>query len=600
MNFAVVLPDATAAYQPVTSEILEAFGKVEVLLLNGRDSYHLASSAPERIKFVMWWRDDLADRAACTFERSFVEMLAAGWRKGQQLHTVVHAAFANAKGAMRADATSGTGTPHLHCCCHSKSTFVMPWTENPHFTGRTADLFALYDQLRSDGSSGRQLLTHKAVVQAHGGVGKTQLAVRYCFMFRGEYPGGVFCLLADTTQSLYGSVRKVCTALQLPCAGDSDDSTVVAGFKQHLQQRSDWLLLVDNADDKEVLLELPSCLPSRGHIIVTSRVPCGDDLGASTMHIGTAGIEQAMVFMVRRARGVSEHEAVLVVTKLEQEQPEEFEALQWLAGDGDADEPGLGGLFVAMEQAGAYMLKTGGCTFAKYIRKYRKGGLKLLQRQKISEISLPNDQLARNERAERTVVNTFALNIESFGQYTKRLLQIISYLAPEQIAEQLLLDISADLAMTAQLKQEGSSDEDDAEDRLEDATNELRGYSMLERSSSASAEDVGNEYTIHRMVQAVCRKVLPLDPESLELLVKYLNRKLQEYIGADSSSWQVGAVLLSHAVVVCTHCKRQKDTPASTKMLMESVARAANKNCNYRTALKYWQQVLEVAQTAGK
>ena len=92
-----------------------------------------------------------------------------------------------------------------------------------------------------------------------------------------------------------------------------------------------------------------------------------------------------------------------------------------------------------------------------------------------------------------------------------------------------------------------------------------------------------------------------MDPESLELLVKYLNRKLQEYIDADSSSWQVGAVLLSHAVVVCTHCKRQKDTPpASTKMLMESVARAANKNCNYRTALKYWQQVSEVAQTAGK
>jgi hypothetical protein len=454
-------------------------------------------------------------------------------------------------------------------------------------------LFTLYDQLRSDG-------THKAVVQAYGGVGKTQLAVRYCFMFRGEYPGGVFCLLADTTQSLYGSVRKACKALQLSCAGDSDDSEVVAGFKQHLQQRSDWLLLVDNADEKEVLRELPSCLPSGGHVIVTSRVPCGDDLGAATMHISTAGIEQAMAFMVRRACGVSEREAALMVAKMEQEQPEEFEALQWLAGDGDADEPGLGGLFVAMEQAGAYMLQKDGCTFAKYVRRYRKGGLKLLQRQEMSKVALPDDQLARNERAERTVVNTFALNIESFGPYSKRLLQVISYLAPEQIAEQLLLGISADLAMNGQSKQAGSSDQDDAEEKLEDAMDELQGYSLLERSSSASTGGGGSEYTIHRMVQAVCRKVLPLEPELLELLAKHFGCKLGEYVDAEVSNWQVGATILSHAVVVCAHSERRKETPASTKALLESVARAADKNCNYRTALDYWQRVLEISQTAGE
>jgi hypothetical protein len=154
--------------------------------------------------------------------------------------------------------------------------------------------------------------------------------------------------------------------------------------------------------------------------------------------------------------------------------------------------------------------------------------------------------------------------------------------------------------MNEQSKQEGSSDEDGAEERLEDAMDELQGYSLLERSFGASTGGGGSEYTIHRMVQAVCRKVLPLESELLELLAKHLDCKLREYVDAEASSWQVGATILSHAVVVCAHSERRKDTPASTKVLLESVARAAVKNCNYRTALDYWRRVLEISQTAGE
>jgi hypothetical protein len=81
--------------------------------------------------------------------------------------------------------------------------FFVPHKYNPNFVGRSDDLktlhAALQDQTTNDAANGGgdAVGIIPAGVTGMGGIGKTQLAVRYAYDYRAHYPDGIYWLTVD-------------------------------------------------------------------------------------------------------------------------------------------------------------------------------------------------------------------------------------------------------------------------------------------------------------------------------------------------------------------------------------------------------------------
>ena len=108
--------------------------------------------------------------------------------------------------------------------------------ERDRFVGRTADLQALAALLDSREGPARLVTLH-----GPGGMGKTRLALRHAWAWRGGFPGGVwFCDLAQA-RSLDSVLQAVAMALDVPLGADP-----VAQLGRAIAGRERCLLILDN------------------------------------------------------------------------------------------------------------------------------------------------------------------------------------------------------------------------------------------------------------------------------------------------------------------------------------------------------------------
>ncbi|MGH2481131.1 MAG: AAA family ATPase, partial [Ktedonobacteraceae bacterium] len=102
-----------------------------------------------------------------------------------------------------------------------------------------------------------------------GGLGKTQLALEYAYRHRDEYRY-IFWTLADTHSTLSAEYSKIAELLDLPGKNQAEQRYIVEAVKSWLEKNSGWLLILDNADDLELLSAfLPTTPP--GQLLLTTR-----------------------------------------------------------------------------------------------------------------------------------------------------------------------------------------------------------------------------------------------------------------------------------------------------------------------------------------
>ena len=92
-------------------------------------------------------------------------------------------------------------------------------------------------------------------------MGKTQLMLRYFYAHRHAYDY-VFWMVMDTKSSAISSYRDLAINLGLDdkTAMDGSEKKVIEWVRSWLQERTGWILLLDNADDvmsSEVFQHLP-------------------------------------------------------------------------------------------------------------------------------------------------------------------------------------------------------------------------------------------------------------------------------------------------------------------------------------------------------
>ncbi|HEU5382794.1 MAG TPA: FxSxx-COOH system tetratricopeptide repeat protein [Ktedonobacteraceae bacterium] len=338
----------------------------------------------------------------------------------------------------------------------------VPFVRNPFFTGREQVLSQLQAALSQESCSAA--LTQSCALHGLGGIGKTQVAVEYAYQHRSEYEA-VLWVEAEAPTPLASSFVALADLLALPeRVEEKNQSKIAAAVLRWLNRHQGWLLIFDNVED---LVQLKPFLPASGQgtLLLTTRLHTLGTL-AQQVEISPMTMDEGVAFLLARTgrRPVRE-----------------------IDGDVDAHEltaarelvAAMGGLPLALDQAGAYIEATG-CTLAHYNRLYHEHTALLLHRR---------GQTGEDHPSSVASTVSFALRrVEAHSSAAAELLRLCAFLAPDAIPQELFLSESKGDAQTAL-----------AFDALrwDEALGVLRRYSLITRHTNAGL------LSIHRLVQVV-------------------------------------------------------------------------------------------------
>jgi hypothetical protein len=236
----------------------------------------------------------------------------------------------------------------------------VPYLRNTFFTGRDALLL----QLRAHFLAGQTAVLTQGpqALSGLGGIGKTQVAVEYAYRYARDYDA-VLWARAESEEALHASYIACAALLRLSVQQAREQEIVIAAVKGWFQAHRNWLLILDNADDLDLL---PPFLPSAstGHILLTTRA-WDMQRFATRREVEILPVERAATFLLQRAGPLAPD------AELAQAPAGDRDLAMQLAGE-------LGGLPLALDQAGAYLEATG-TDLAAYQRIYRKYRQQLLQ-----------------------------------------------------------------------------------------------------------------------------------------------------------------------------------------------------------------------------
>jgi tetratricopeptide (TPR) repeat protein len=350
----------------------------------------------------------------------------------------------------------------------------LPATRLSDFFADPLDHLAqLRRQLEATGSSA---LLAAATVQGMGGVGKTQLALKYSLSFQAEYVG-VWWLQAETSALLEQECMLFCAKQGLTLAPGEPAAAAMCAW---LAEQGRWLLVYDNAEDPALL---QSYLPQTGphHVLITSRRQGWEGMAALALDVWRE--DEALQFLRPR-----------------------LAALAGGGADGQMDTQlraltqALDGLPLALEQACAY------------ISKNKVSVLSYVER--IQAHTHAAGLLDKNDSrfCTRSVLATLSLAFEKLSEPAQALLGLCAWLAAEPIPEYLFTDITEELTaefgnlLPPALQAKMSDDF-----AWRETVGELESYALCQARVSRMTDHVGNGAEIvpclnfHRLTQAAVR-----------------------------------------------------------------------------------------------
>lgn len=332
--------------------------------------------------------------------------------------------------------------------------WIMP-ERNEFFSGRSDYLETLHRELSQSAAAAVTQRVSRAL-SGLGGIGKTQTAVEYAYRYREQYTAAFF-ILADSKESVELGFANIGRAVGEPVqAPDTALADRAAEWLEH-PQHAGWLLIFDNVDDvAHVKHRIPSV---GGHILITTRLNSVGRL-AREVELPRMSAEEGAIFLLKRANRLDTKDKVNLATN-EGRAALELSVL-------------MGGLPLALEQAGAYIIEMSSSP-AEYLSFFREEGVQLLGR-------------AAADSDHDSVLVTFNLAFERLSEAARDAVCLCSLLAPEGIPEEVILGKQP--IRTAR-----------------EAIGEAARYSLIAIRRHKSVVDGAEQITvdIHRLVQDVVR-----------------------------------------------------------------------------------------------
>jgi tetratricopeptide (TPR) repeat protein len=428
----------------------------------------------------------------------------------------------------------------------------VPVPRNPFFIGQDALLERLHARLWDTRIAAYGQFQ---AVSGMGGIGKTQLAVEYAYRYRHEYQA-VLWAYAESVESLAASYVKIAALLQLPARNATEQEVIIRAVKTWLHTQRRWLLLLDNADEPDLYASFLPPAPG-GHVLITTRVadlsPFGLGFGHA-LEVQTLEPETGAQLLLQRAgllpaEADSAHHSsrsLQIAHQLSQK---------------------LGGLPLALDQAGAYLAATR-MDLRTYQQWYQHYRTRLLA-----------DRRGREHPA--SVAATLSLSIQQMAARNPAsadVLRLCAYLSPDTIPDTIFTHCLSTLEPFRAYH---------AADALwfSQAIEILRAYSLVKRDGQRPI------LMVHRLVQAVLQDTMEADAQAYwaqrALLAVNTAFPHNEY-----TSWPQCEQLLPQALAVIEHVERFHIFLPEAGRLLNETASYLQDRARYTAAEPLYQRAL--------
>ncbi len=319
----------------------------------------------------------------------------------------------------------------------------------------------LHEALQKDNEIAIKPSEKATALSGLGGVGKTQTVVEYAYRYKNEY-STVLWVLADGKDLLRNSFAQLSSLLGFKL--EKQDEQILA-VQSWLVEHQGWLLVFDNAETLEILTAAKDLLPVSfdGHVLFTTRAQATGSL--ASVSVDCFNDETGAVFLLRRCKIVARK--LVDFDKIQKKvSADDWQVARTLVHE-------LGGLALAIDQAGAYIEQTE-CGLAGYLQRYQNN----------AAIMLKERGVVQSSDHPEAAYKTFLLAMENAKARSELAYEILldsALLHPDGISEKLYAD--CDLLL------------------LDKALEVLKDYSLIQRVVDKQL------FTVHRVVQVVIRDV---------------------------------------------------------------------------------------------
>ena len=434
----------------------------------------------------------------------------------------------------------------------------LPFHRNPYFTGRDELLTHLHTLLQKSHSAA---IGQRQAISGLGGIGKTQIALEYAYRYRQDYQA-VFWVRAESTEALNSSYNELANLLNLPQKDAQEQEVVVQAVKSWLHTHQRWLLILDNANEPDLLSRfLPPT--TDGHILLTTRATGLGGLGLGLAHpiqVEPFLPEEGALFLLHRS-------GLLILDQLlNQATLHDQELAKQIVRE-------MGGLPLALDLAGAYIAATKR-SLIEYLDIYQQHRLDLLKQH-------------RNRDYPESVATTWDISfkqVESKNPAAVELMRFCAYLAPSAIPETILTKGAPYLGPILSLVAADSF-------LLVQAIEALRAYSLLDRSPQTQA------LFVHPLVQVVLR-----DSMEAEMAREWKQRSVlavEEVAKPDTldvTQWNICEQWLPHALMCAIWIVQEQFDSEKCASLLSSTALYLKTRGRYDMAEPLCVQALAICE----
>lgn len=391
-----------------------------------------------------------------------------------------------------------------------------------------------------------------------GGVGKTQIATEYCYRWREKFPSThIFWIHASTASRFHQSCKSAARKLDLP-GWDDQKKDVSELLRDWLSKTAGWLMILDNADDLDLMFGPPTLSSRQGRLCdyLPRRQDCATIITTRDTRVASRLQDGGEPIAIEP---MTNHDAKLLLeSKLGTNRKlVDTETLELV----DV----LGHVPLAITQAATFMIENS-IAPSEYLDIFRAGqseAEELLNEEMIDQ--------RRDVESASSVLNTLKL---SFDQIAKR-----KPLAAEMLSLMAFLDRNG--IPKRLLKRENAKTVD-----FVSALGTLQSFSLIK------ADPRRESFEMHRLVQLSMRSWLRESPGKWQAQVLELLSK--RFPSGVFDTWKECEELLPHAQAALSYETLSEAHLLDRANLLAKLSRYHFEASHYKTAEEYCLELVSI------